>query len=89
MMVFDMFWNKVKIKEEQSKIMQLLELTELKLIKFEARLDATEQAHKVLRGFVNKKVGIEPDSGEEEPDTVEVVKDGYDELRKLARNKYN
>jgi len=77
------WWPKAVIKQEQSKMMELLGLVELKLIKCEARLDASEQAIKVLRGFVNKKVGIEPDE-DEEPEILE-DSDGFDTLRNLRK----
>jgi len=81
-----MFWqNKAITKEELRKIDHEFGLMSVRQVRMEAEIDQLQQGLKVLRGFVNKKLKLEYDEAEEEPEIPikEVHEDGFDELRQL------
>jgi len=82
------FWNRVKIKQIPDELLEEFKLLQLKQDRLEALLDNQQQQFKVLRGFVNRKVGIEPDKPDTEPedDEEEDTDDGFDHLRQVRRN---
>lgn len=82
---FFMGWfSKAETKEEQSMLMQKVSEMTLRVIEVEAEVTILKQGLKVLRGFVNKKVGIEPDD-DEQPEIVIEESDGFDNLRNLRK----
>jgi len=82
---FFMGWfSKVETKQEQSVLMQKVSEMTLRLIEVEAEVTVLKQGLKVLRGFVNKKVGIEPDD-DEQPEILIEESDGFDSLRNLRK----
>jgi len=84
-----MWWkkNKGETSELQSKLADMVSLLNVRMVKLEAEVDTVQQGLKVLRGFVNAKLKLEPDvevepEEEEEP---EADSDGFDELRALRK----
>lgn len=78
-------WFKGKIEQEQSDLVKEMGLMSARMVRLEAEIEVNSQAVKVLRGFVNKKLKLEVDEPDDEPDVPikEVHEDGFDELRAL------
>lgn len=74
-----MWWNKQRTEQEDSKIWEHIKDMQTKLAKLSSEVEGLDQKIKSLRGFINKKVGLEDPAPSTENDLND---DGFGFLRK-------